>query len=85
MTVTRASPGARSERALGEREQELGGGGHATPTCTSRKRAGAAPCETCATWPGSPLPQFSSAPEPPFALAEHTASSAPQKRGVTPA
>ena len=29
-----------------------------TPTCTLRKRAGAAPCETCALWPGCPLPQF---------------------------
>ena len=31
---------------------------HATPTCTSRKRAGAAPWETAMTWPGSPLPQL---------------------------
>ncbi len=29
-----------------------------TPTWTSRNRAGAAPCETCADWPGWPLPQF---------------------------
>ncbi len=29
-----------------------------TPTWTSRNRAGAAPCETCADCPGCPLPQF---------------------------
>ena len=29
-----------------------------TPTWTSRKRAGAVPCETCADWPGCPLPQL---------------------------
>ena len=29
-----------------------------TPIWTSRNRAGAAPWETCALWPGWPLPQF---------------------------
>ena len=29
-----------------------------TPTWTLRNRAGAAPCDTCALWPGCPLPQF---------------------------
>ena len=29
-----------------------------TPTCTLRKRVGAAPCAVCATCPGCPFPQF---------------------------
>ena len=46
------------ERALGDLERASAR--HATPTSTSRKRAGAAPCETRMTWPGSPLPQLRS-------------------------
>ena len=34
-------------------------GVHATPTSTSRKRAGAVPWDTRITWPGSPFPQSS--------------------------
>ena len=56
---------------------------HFTPTWTFRKRAGDAPWETCACWPGWPLPQFvrpcivhSSGPA--------TRSSEPQKTGVIP-
>ena len=44
--LTRAGGG---QRPLGQLET-----GHATPTCTSRKRAGAAPCDTCIDCPGSP-------------------------------
>ena len=51
---------------------------------TSRKRAGAAPCETRMTWPGSPLPQFGR-PHSRHSGAEQTASSEPQNRGVIPA
>src|SRR5256885_14340890 len=54
-----------------------------TPTCTLRKRAGAAPCETCALCPGCPLPQFVS----PYSCHESrpaTASSDPQNTGVIP-
>ena len=57
---------------------------HATPTWTSRKRAGAAPCETCMTWPGSPLPQFVS-PQARHSAGPQTASSEPQNRGPIPA
>jgi hypothetical protein len=74
-----------AERALGQVEDALGGEGrHATPTWTSRKRAGAAPCETAMTWPGSPLPQFVR-PQARQAPGPATASSEPQKRGVMPA
>ena len=48
--------------AFGESERgarELESVAHdCTPIWTSRKRAGAAPCETCALCPGWPLPQF---------------------------
>ena len=54
-----------------------------TPTSTSRKRAGAAPCETCASWPGCPLPQFVR-PKSCQASGPATASSLPQKTGVLP-
>src|SRR5439155_10053116 len=54
-----------------------------TPTSTSRKRAGAAPCETCASWPGWPLPQFVR-PKSRHSSGPATASSLPQKTGVTP-
>ena len=72
--------GDEAERALRELESLA----HAfTPTWTFRNRAGDAPCETCACWPGWPLPQFvrpcithSSGPA--------TRSSEPQKTGVTP-
>ena len=57
-TVAWASP-ARALRARARRARWRLGVGHATPTWTSRKRAGAAPWETSMTWPGSPLPQFS--------------------------
>ena len=54
-TASASSPVGRGERALRELERVA----HArTPTCTSRKRAGAAPCDTCACCPGCPLPQF---------------------------
>ena len=74
--------GARErKRALGDRDRI---GAHATPTSTSRKRAGAAPCETRITWPGSPLPQLPR-PRSRHSDAEQTASRPPQKRGVIPA
>ena len=57
---------------------------HPMPTCTPRKRAGATPWETAIICPGSPLPQLSS-PCTSQASREQTASSADQKRGVTPA
>ena len=70
----------RGERAL----RELEALAHArTPTCTSRKRPGAAPCETCACWPGWPLPQFVS-PVSTHSSGPATPSSEPQKTGVTP-
>ena len=73
------------ERALGDLQWRAGcGRAHATPTCTSRKRAGAVPCETRMTWPGSPLPQLPT-PHSRHAGAEQTASSPPQNVGVTPA
>ena len=54
-TTSASSPLGARERAL----RELEAAAHAlTPTWTSRKRAGDAPCETCACWPGWPLPQF---------------------------
>ena len=58
--------------------------GHATPTCTSRKRAGAQPWETRITWPGSPLPQPSSEIGR-HSEAEQTASQPRQNSGVMPA
>ncbi len=57
---------------------------HATPTCTSRKRAGAVPWDTRITWPGSPFPQSSSEISC-QSSAEQTASQLPQNSGVTPA
>ena len=59
-------------------------GVHATPTCTSRKRAGAVPWDTRITWPGSPLPQ-SSREIMRHSAGEQTASQLPQNSGVTPA
>ena len=59
-------------------------GVHATPTCTSRKRAGAVPWDTRITWPGSPLPQ-SSREIMCHSGGEQTASQLPQNSGVTPA
>ena len=59
-------------------------GVHATPTCTSRKRAGAVPWDTRITWPGSPLPQ-SSREIMCHSAGEQTASQLPQNSGVTPA
>ena len=58
--------------------------GHATPTCTSRKRAGAAPCETRMTCPGSPLPQ-SMKETSSHSDGEQTASQPAQNAGVVPA
>ena len=54
-----------------------------TPTWTLRNRAGDAPCETCACWPGWPLPQFVS-PYITHSSGPATRSSEPQKTGVTP-
>ncbi len=68
----------RAQRALGELECA-----HATPTSTSRKRAGAQPCETRISCPGSPLPQSSSEISR-HSDGEQTASQLAQKRGVTP-
>src|SRR5581483_1312837 len=75
----RVVPAGVRERALGD----LGRAHAFTPIWTSRKRAGEAPCETCALWPGWPFPQLvrpcmchSSGPA--------TRSSEPQKTGVTP-
>src|SRR5207344_279469 len=53
-----------------------------TPTSTSRNRACAAPCETCASCPGWPFPQFVS-PKSFHSSGPATASSLPQKTGVT--
>ena len=75
------------ERALGELGRGLRrrrASRHATPTWTSRKRAGAVPCETRMTWPGSPLPQLPT-PHSRHSGAEQTASRRPQNVGVTPA
>ena len=74
----RARPSARSPARLGGRDR------HATPTSTSRKRAGAAPWETRMSWPGSPLPQLSR-PCRFQACLEQMASRPPQNCGVTPA
>src|SRR5207244_410678 len=67
------------EEPLGQLQRRHG----RTPTWTPRNRAGAAPWDTCAYWPGWPLPQFvrpcsrhSSGPPTPAREA--------QKRGVTP-
>ena len=45
-------------RSLEGRARDVERAHDLTPTCTLRKRAGAAPCDTCALWPGCPLPQF---------------------------
>ena len=79
VTRASASPPACRERALGELQ-----GAHAMPTSTSRKRAGAQPCETRMSCPGSPLPQSSSEISR-HSEGEQTASQPPQNRGVTPA
>src|SRR5207302_8192297 len=55
-----------------------------TPTWTLRNRAGAAPCETCAVWPGWPLPQLVS-PNSRHESWPAIASREPQKPGVIPA
>ena len=84
-TVTWTSPApARRAPARARRSRAGPRRRHATPTSTSRKRAGAAPCETRMSWPGSPLPQLPT-PRSSHAGAEQTASRPPQKRGVTPA
>ena len=45
--------------ALGELEGLFCHGAQVrTPTWTLRKRPAEVPCETCACWPGWPLPQF---------------------------
>ena len=70
----------RCERRLGD----LAGEGHElTPISTPRNRHGAAPCETCAPWPGWPLPQFVR-PYIRHDSGPPTASSEPQNRGVIP-
>src|SRR5919197_4069535 len=54
-----------------------------TPTWTLRNRAGAAPCDTWALWPGCPLPQLVS----PYSCHDSRpaiASSEPQNCGVIP-
>ena len=80
----RASPGqAPRPRVSGGALRDLEGV-HATPTCTSRKRAGAVPWDTRITWPGSPLPQ-SSREIMRHSAGEQTASQLPQNSGVTPA
>ncbi len=68
-----------ANRAVGQ----LQGLHERTPTWTSRKRAGEAPCETCACWPGWPLPQFVS-PHIRHSSGPATASSEAQKAGVAP-
>src|SRR6202008_3899106 len=50
--------GDEAERALRALESVEPTAHAFTPTWTFRKRAGDAPCETCACWPGWPLPQF---------------------------
>src|SRR5205807_2187092 len=73
----------RQRLRLGE-PGEVGRATHAsTPIWTLVNRAGDAPCETCALWPGWPLPQFVS-PESRHSLRPATASSEPQKTGVIP-
>ena len=52
VSVEAALRRARSASCAGQRVHRP------TPTWTSRKRAGAAPCATCATCIGSPLPQL---------------------------
>ena len=71
-------------RVSGYEREQLVGRGHAGPASTSRKRAGAAPWETWATCPGSPLPQFIT-PCSRHAGAEQTASRPAQNCGVVPA
>ncbi len=56
----------------------------AAPTATSRKRAGADPCETFIVCPGSPFPQSSTAFSR-HSEAEQTASQDLQNSGVVPA
>ncbi len=82
-TVTCASPpaSASARSAMSKRALRRF---HATPTSTSRKRAGAAPWDTRIDWPGSPLPQLHR-PTSRHSGAEQTASRLPQKRGVMPA
>src|SRR5206468_11990401 len=79
--VDLGGPLAEAERPLGQVEL---GQRWATPTWTSRKRAGAAPWETWATCPGSPLPQFKR-PHSRHSELEQTPSSEPQNSGVNPA
>ena len=73
--------------ALGGADRELGELERVhqlrNPTCTLRKRAGEAPCETCACWPGWPLPQFVSPPRT-HSSGPATPSSEAQKTGVWP-
>ena len=54
-----------------------------TPTWTPRKRAGQVPWETCAAWPGCPLPQFVK-PCRRHSSRPATASIEPQNCGVMP-
>ena len=65
------------QRALGEVQRRAVRVAHAMPTCTSRNRAGAAPCDTCIDWPGSPFPQLST-PQSFHAGREQIASSPAQ-------
>src|SRR5207247_3009516 len=71
----------RGDRPLGEVDRARHDG--ATPTWTFRNRAGAAPWLTCACWPGCPLPQLVR-PYSTQVSGPPTASSEPQKTGVTP-
>ena len=71
----------RLERALGELEAAR----HATPTCTSRKRAGRGAVRDVHRLPGLALAAVEHAPEPPGRRAEQTASRLAQNSGVTPA
>jgi hypothetical protein len=49
----------RAPGALGELEGALRDCAQLrTPTWTLRKRPAEVPCDTCACWPGWPLPQF---------------------------
>ena len=73
------SPLAAPDGAVGELERLH----ERTPTWTLRNRAGAAPCETCACWPGWPLPQFVS-PYMRHSSGPATPSSEAQNAGVAP-
>ena len=86
----RALAGDRGERVAGRAaaasaRSASSSGAQATPTSTSRKRAGAAPCETCIDLAGLALAAVDQRREPPSRRRADGVAARPRTRGVTPA